>query len=79
MTDKQCPRVEMANIEKLSVAFKKESVKISFEVTFPGPDLLRLIHFSRSGHPLNMIVESPQAEFDLKITEVNVETGQIRD
>ena len=79
LVEKQCPRGEMGNVDKLSVSFKKESVKVSFEVTAPGPDIRRLIHFSRSGHPLNVTVESPQAEFDLEIKEVNVETGLIRD
>ena len=72
------PRVEIPNIDKLGISIKKGAVKISFEVIAPGPDLLKLIYLSGTARPLNVVIESPQAEFDLKITEVNIETGEVK-
>lgn len=73
------PRVEIQNIDKLSVSFKKGAVKISFEATNPGPEILRLIYLQATAQPLNAIIESPQAEMDLKITPVNLKTGEVKE
>ena len=75
----KCPRVEIPNIDKLGISIKKGAVHISFEVIAAGPDLLKLIYLQANARPLNVIIESPQAEFDLKITEVNVNTGVIKE
>ena len=72
-----CPRVEMQNIEKLSISFKKGAAKVSFEVPTPGPEMLKLVYLQGTANLLNAVIESPQAEFDLKITPVNVKTGEV--
>ena len=72
------PRVEIPNIDKLGISIKKGAVRISFEVVAAGPDLLKLIYLQSTARPLNMILESPQAEFDLKIMEVNVKNGEVK-
>jgi len=71
------PRIEIQNIDKLGLSFKKGTAKISFEVTSPGPDLLKLIYLQATAQPLNVIIESPQSELDLKITQINVKTGEV--
>ncbi len=71
------PRVEIPNIDKLALSFKKGSVKISFEVPMPGPEILKLIYLSGTAQPLNAVIESPQSEMDLKITPVNLKTGEV--
>lgn len=73
------PRMEMQNVDKLGVSIKKGAVKISFEVVAPGPEILRLIYLSGTAQPLNVIIESPQAEMDLQITEVNLKTGEVKE
>uniref|UniRef100_A0A6M3M1E7 Uncharacterized protein n=1 Tax=viral metagenome TaxID=1070528 RepID=A0A6M3M1E7_9ZZZZ len=73
------PRVEIQNINKLSVAFKTGTAKISFEVIHAGPDLLKLIYMQATACPMNVIIESPQAEMDLVISQVNVKTGVVVD
>ena len=73
------PRVEIPNIDKLSISIKKGAAKISFEVTTPGPELLRLIYLQATSQPLNAVIESPQAEFDLKISTVSVKTGEVKE
>lgn len=73
----ECPRVEMPNIDKLSISFKKGVAKISFEVPTPGPELLKLIYLQGTANLLNAVIESPQAELDLRITTVKVSTGEV--
>jgi len=73
------PRVEIQNINKLSVSFKAGTAKISFEVIHAGPDLLKLIYMQATACPMNVIIESPQAEMDLVISQVNVKTGVVKD
>ncbi len=70
------PRVEIPNIDNLAISIKKGAVRISFEVSAPGIELLKLIHLQLTAHPLRAIIESPQAEMDLKITQVNLKTGE---
>jgi len=73
------PKVEMQNIDKLSVSFKKGSAKISFEVLHAGPDLLKLVYMQATARPMNAIIESPQSVMDLRIEQINVETGEVVD
>ena len=73
------PKVEIQNIDKLSVSFKKGSAKITFEVLSASPDLLKLVYMQAMGRPMNAVIESPQAVMDLVITQVNVETGEAVD
>jgi len=74
-----CPRVEIPNIDKLGISIKKGAVRVSFEVVAAGPDLLKLIYLQANARPLNVIIESPQAEFDLRVEEVNTKTGEIKE
>ena len=71
------PTVHLPNIEKLGVTFKKDAVRVSFEV-IASSELIRLIHLSQRGYPLSVTFESPQAQFDLKIVEVDVRTGEVK-
>jgi len=73
----KCPRVEIQNIDKLGLSIKKGSMKVSFEVTSLSQDILRLIYLQASARPLNIIIESPQTELDLRITQVNILTGEV--
>lgn len=71
------PKVEMQSIEKLSISFKKGAARISFEVTTPGPEILKLVYLQGTANLLNAVIESPQAEFDLQITPINLKTGEV--
>ena len=71
------PRVELQNIEKLSISFKKGEAKISFVVPQPGPEILKLVYLQGTANLINAVIESPQAEFDLKITPVRISTGEV--
>lgn len=77
MMPENYPRVELPNVDKLGISIKKGAARISFEVAAPGPDLLKLIWLQATARPLNVIIESPQAEMDLKIVEVNIKTGEV--
>ena len=71
------PRVKMDNIDKLSISFKKGVARISFEVPTPGPEILKLVYLQGTANLLNAVIESPQAEFDLNITQVKIKTGEV--
>lgn len=73
------PRIEMEVIDNMSISFKKGVAKVSFEVPRPGPEILRLIYLQATAQPLKAVIESPQAELDLKITPVNLKTGEIEE
>ena len=73
------PRVELQNLDKLSISFKKGVARISFEVPTPGHEILRLIYLQGTANPLNAVIESPQAVMDLKITPVNILTGEVKE
>jgi len=77
MTD--CPKVVLEKIDKLCISFKEGKAKISFEVPQPGPEILKLVYFQGTAGLLSAVIESPQAEFDLKITPVNVKTGEVKE
>jgi len=78
MSKAKYPRVEIPNIEKLSISSKKGSVRVSFEVPYPGPEILKLIFMQGKAAPMTAIIESPQAEFDIVLTQVEVATGEIK-
>jgi len=78
MAKAKYPRVEIPNIEKLGISSKKGSVKISFEVLYPGPEILKLIYMQGMAAPMNVIIESPQSQFDLVMTQVDVGTGEVK-
>lgn len=73
----QYPRIEINKIDKLGISFKSGVAKISFEVPLPGTELLKLIYMQATGQPMSAVIESPQAEFDLVLTTVNVKTGEV--
>jgi hypothetical protein len=55
----------------------KHVAKVSFEVEARPQDLARALYFNRQNVPINVVLESPQAQFDLTMTPVNVATGEI--
>jgi len=77
MSNTKYPRVEIPRVEKLGISFKAGVAKITFEVSLPGPELLKLIYMQATARPLTAVIESPQAEMDLILTTVNVKTGEV--
>jgi len=75
----ECPKVLLTNVEDLSITFKKEGVKLAFTWAKPDIDLLRLINFKASGEPLDVVISSPNAKYDLRIEKLDLQTGQIKD
>lgn len=79
------PQVSLENIRGLAISSKKvvseggvtHVTKVSFEVEASPQSVARLLYFARQNPPMNVIVESPQAEFDLHMTPVNIATGEL--
>ncbi len=80
-SDKKYPVVEIDNIENLKVSTGKNGIKISFEVpaTVLGPETLKLIWMSSMGQLLNVTIESPMSEVDMKMTIFDIKTGQVKE
>ena len=78
-------QITIRNIEgvKLSTKTKVEGesvrklVVVSFECNLPPKDMARIYNLDRQGQPMDVIIESPQAEFDLKVERLSLETGQL--
>ena len=79
--DKKYPVVEIDNIENLKVSTGKSGIKVSFEVpvTVLGPETLKLIWMSSMGQLLNVTIESPLSELDMKMTIFDIKTGQVKE
>lgn len=79
--EKKYPVVEIDNIENLKVSTGKTGIKVSFEVptTVLGPETLKLIWMSSMGQLLNVTIESPLSEVDLKMTVFDIKTGQVKE
>ena len=75
----QYPQVELPNIEKLKLSVEKGIARISFQVTTPGPGILKLMYLQANAQPLNVVFESPQAEMDLQLIPVSLKTGEIKE
>jgi len=81
----QIPQVSFENIRGLAISTKKvvsegqviHVTKVTFEAEASPQSVARLMCFARQKPPMNVIVESPQAEFDLHMTPVNIATGEI--
>lgn len=71
--------LEETDVSISLLVFQQGVAKISFEVPFPGPELLKLIYMQSTGQFLTAVIESPQAEMDLVLTTVNIKTGEVVD
>lgn len=72
------PELMIPKVDKVKIAIAKNAVRISFEALLMNVDLSRLAYLQASGAPLDVLIRSPQAEFDLELTEVSVKTGEIK-
>lgn len=78
-------QIEVDNIEKLALTNKKvvsetgikHITRIQFECEGKVSNVARLLYLQKQGKPINVTFACPQAEFDLNITPVKVETGEI--
>ena len=77
-TDPKYPKVVIPNIDSLSISAKKGGVKISFEVKTPGPEILKLMWMSATAQAMNVTIESPQSEMDMKMTVFDIKTGVVK-
>jgi len=79
------PRISFEDVDNLGIATKKvirrEGVlyitRVSFDVETLPLQIARLLYFTRQKPPINVVFETPQAEFDLTMTPVNISTGEI--
>lgn len=73
------PKVELRNVENVTLGFKKGISKITFSVAAPVPELARLLFFQVRGEPMDVTFFCPQARLDLNINPVDTSTGEIKD
>ena len=78
-TNLKYPKVVITNIDNLGISAKKGGVKISFEIKTPGPEILKLMWMSATAQSMNVTIESPQAEMDMKMTVFDIKTGQVKE
>lgn len=71
-------KIELKRIEGLNLKLKDGNVVVIMETYMPPGDVARLYNVSKQGVPLQAVIESPQAEFDLQVSEVNTFTGELR-
>lgn len=71
------PRVSFQNVEDLDIRIKGGVTKITFEVLASPTDVARIMYLSKQKPPMDITIESPQAQFDLTITPFDVTTGEI--
>lgn len=71
-------RIELKRIEEINIKPKNGKIIISMETYLPPGDIGRLFNMAAQGLPVSAVIESPQAEFDLRIEEINIKTGEIR-
>ena len=73
-------RIEIKRITGLNLKFKEAegtNIVLSLETYLQPGDVARLYNLSRQGVPVSAVIESPQAEMDLRIEEVNTFTGEL--
>ena len=79
-------QVTLNKIEEIAFSTKAKSTtlgteyvsKVSFEGEFSVPDIARILNMSRQGRPIEVTFASPQAEFDLTISEVSIKSGEVK-
>jgi hypothetical protein len=71
-------RIELKRIENVNLKFKEGNVVVTLETFMPPGDVAWLYNISKQGVPMQAVIESPQAEFDLQISEVNTFTGELK-
>jgi hypothetical protein len=79
------PQIRVNEIENLGIASKKEVTKtdvrhvtkISFEAETSVGSVARLMYLYRSGKPISVTFECPQAELDLHIEAVSLSSGEL--
>ena len=73
------PGIVITGITKLKLGLGDGTLKVTFEIPEPKiEDFARLINFTRY-KPLNCLISSPQAAMDLKVTEINRRTGEVKE
>jgi len=70
-------KIVIERVEGLDIKFKKDSDVLALEAHLTSEDIARLHNLSKQGVPLQVTIESPQAEMDLRIEKVNATTGEL--
>lgn len=74
-------RIEIKRIAGINLKIKEgegTNVILAIETYLPPGDIARIYNLSKQGVPVQAVIESPQAEMDLQIQEVNTFTGQMK-
>ena len=69
--------IELSLIEELVLKAKGGKVIIQFETRISPGDFARLMNLQKKGNMMSAVIESPQAQLDLKFEEINVATGEL--
>jgi hypothetical protein len=69
-------RIEIKRVEAINLKPKEDKIMITMEAWMSPGDMARLRHLSGQGVPVSAVFESPQAEFDLVVYEVDLKTGE---
>lgn len=70
-------RIELKRIEGMNIKPKDGKYILSMEAYMPPGDVARLLYLSGQGVPVQAVIESPQAAFDLVVNEFNLMTGEV--
>lgn len=73
-------RIEIKHIAELNIKIKQgegTNVVLAIETFLPPGDIARIYNLSKQGVPVSAVIESPQSQFDLRVEEIDLNTGQI--
>ena len=74
--------VNLSNVQEIAISSKTKDSgwvsKISFEGQFMVGDVARILNLSKQGCPIEVSFTSPQAKMDLEVTEININTGEVK-
>jgi hypothetical protein len=70
-------RIEIKRVEAVNIKPKNDKIVLSMEAFISPGDMARLRYLTGQGVPISAVIESPQAPFDLVVSEVNLKTGEI--
>ena len=79
------PHVLIHDIDDLKLTTKTKIIDqkivkvvvVSFECRLLPIDLARIYNFDRQDRPIDIVLESPQAELDLRVENLNIKSGEL--
>ena len=73
------PTIRISQIEGLQVKAAGDEQEVKFKTRLGNAELARLLNFARQGTPMQSLISSPQARMDLRVEEIDLRSGEIKD